>query len=71
MKIAVIEPCLENKKNVIRDVIYGCWCGGKRIGGATVPPFELLTIATILQSEGHEVVFVDACAEQLEIDQVI
>lgn len=71
MKIAVIEPCLENKKNVIRDVIYGCWCGGKRIGGATVPPFELLTVATILQGEGHEVVFVDAQAEQLEIGEVI
>lgn len=71
MKIAVIEPCLENKKNVIRDVIYGCWCGGKRIGGATVPPFELLTIATILGKEGHDVVFVDAQAEQLELDEVV
>ncbi len=71
MKIAVIEPCLENKKNVIRDVIYGCWCGGKRIGGATVPPFELLTVATILQQQGHEIVFVDAQAEQLEVDEVI
>lgn len=71
MKIAVVEPCLENKKNVIRDVIYGCWCGGKRIGGATVPPFELLTVATILGQEGHEVVFVDAQAEQLEIAEVI
>ncbi|MEW5728871.1 MAG: radical SAM protein, partial [Pseudomonadota bacterium] len=71
MKIAVVEPCLENKKNVIRDVIYGCWCGGKRIGGATVPPFELLTVATILQHEGHDVVFVDAQAEQLEIEEVI
>lgn len=70
MRIAVVEPCLENKKNVIRDVIYGCWCGGKRIGGATVPPFELLTVATILQQEGHDVVFVDAQAEQIEIDEV-
>lgn len=71
MKIAVIEPLLESKKNVIRDVIYGCWCGGKRIGGATVPPFELLTIATILENEGHDVVFVDAQNEQLEVEEVI
>ncbi len=70
MKIALVEPCLESKKNVIRDVIYGCWCGGKRIGGATVPPFELLTLATILKKEGHDVVFVDAQAEQLELDEV-
>jgi anaerobic magnesium-protoporphyrin IX monomethyl ester cyclase len=70
MKIALVEPCLESKKNVIRDVIYGCWCGGKRIGGATVPPFELLTLATILKQDGHEIVFVDAQAEQLEPDEV-
>lgn len=71
MKIALVEPCLENKKNVIRDVIYGCWCGGKRIGGATVPPFELLTVATILGQAGHDIVFVDAQAEQLPIEEVI
>lgn len=71
MKVAIVEPCLENKKNVIRDVIYGCWCGGKRIGGATVPPFELLTIATILGQEGHDVAFVDAQAEQLEVEEVV
>ena len=70
MKIALVEPCLESKKNVIRDVIYGCWCGGKRIGGATVPPFELLTLATILKQDGHEIAFVDAQAEQLEFEEV-
>lgn len=70
MKIAVVEPLLESKGNVIRDVIYGCWCGGKRIGGATVPPFEQLTIATILRHAGHDVVFVDAQAEQIGIDEV-
>ena len=70
MKIAVLEPCLDVKKNIIRDVIYGCWCGGKRIGGATVPPFEQLTIATILKNEGHDVVFVDAQAEHLSVEEV-
>lgn len=71
MKIALIEPCLETNKNVIRDVIYGCWCGGKRIGGATVPPYELLTLATILKEDGHDVCFIDAQAEQITIDQVV
>lgn len=70
MKIAVVEPLLEVKSNVIRDVIYGCWCGGKRIGGATVPPFQQLTIATILKADGHDVVFVDAQAEQLSLQTV-
>ena len=71
MKIAVVEPCLDSKKNIIRDVIYGCWCGGKRIGGATVPPYEQLTIATMLQNDGPAVTFVDAQAEQLEAEEVI
>lgn len=70
MKIAVIEPLLQSRKNVIRDVIYGCWCGGKRIGGASVPPFEQLTVATILKHDGHDVCFIDAQQEQLGIDQV-
>lgn len=70
MKVAVIEPCLDASRNVIRDVIYGCWCGGKRIGGATVPPYELLTLATILQNDGHDVVFVDAQAEQIDLETV-
>lgn len=71
MKIAVIEPLLRTNKNIIRDVIYGCWCGGKRVGGATVPPFEQLTIASILKIDGHDVVFVDAQMEQLEIDDIL
>jgi len=71
LKIAVIEPLLRTNKNIIRDVIYGCWCGGKRIGGATVPPFEQLTIAAILKNDGHDVVFVDAQMEQLSIDGIL
>ena len=70
MRIAIVEPLLEANGNVIRDVIYGCWCGGKRIGGATVPPFEQLTIATVLKKDGHDVVFVDAQAEQLSLDAI-
>ncbi len=70
MKIAVIEPLLQSRKNVVRDVIYGCWCGGKRIGGATVPPYEQLTVATILRRDGYDVVFVDAQSEQIDLGEV-
>lgn len=71
MKVAIIVPCLESKKNIIRDVLYGCWCGGKRIAGATVPPYEDLRVATILKSAGHDVIFIDAQAEQLSAQDVI
>jgi radical SAM superfamily enzyme YgiQ (UPF0313 family) len=50
--------------NVVRDVLYGCWCAGKRIGGASVPPFPLVLIATVLRAEGVKADFLDAQAEQ-------
>ncbi len=70
MKILVLNPSTSATKNVIRDVLYGCWCKGKRIGGATVPPFALLQIATILQNEDHDVEFLDAQAEQVPLELV-
>jgi radical SAM superfamily enzyme YgiQ (UPF0313 family) len=51
-------------KNVVRDVLYGCWCAGKRIGGASTPPFPLIQLATILARDGRDVTFLDAQAEQ-------
>lgn len=70
MKILVLNPASKFTKNVVRDVLYGCWCKGKRIGGGTVPPFALLEIATILKQDGNEVVFVDAQAEQIPFEKV-
>lgn len=69
MKILVLNPSSKVTKNVVRDVLYGCWCKGKRIGGGTVPPFALLQAATIL-SKNHDVTFLDAQAESLSCDAV-
>jgi len=49
-----------NKKNVIRDLIYGCWCNGRRIGGMQMPPINHLFVATALKEAGHDVQFIDA-----------
>ncbi|MBI4609468.1 MAG: cobalamin B12-binding domain-containing protein, partial [Candidatus Rokubacteria bacterium] len=70
MKILVLNPSSRFTKNVVRDVLYGCWCKGKRIGGGTVPPFFLLSVATVLRQDGHEVDFLDAMAEQRTLDEV-
>ncbi len=64
MRILVLNPSSKVTKNVVRDVLYGCWCKGKRIGGGTVPPFALLQVATVL-FKNHEGSFLDAQAEQL------
>ena len=48
-----------NKKNMIRDLVYGCWCNGRRIGGMQMPPVNHLYTATILKDDGHNVQFID------------
>jgi len=71
MKILALNPASRLTKNVVRDVLYGCWCSGKRIGGGTVPPFELLEVATILKNDGHDIMFLDAQAEQKPLSDVV
>ncbi|MBI5332413.1 MAG: cobalamin B12-binding domain-containing protein [Candidatus Aenigmarchaeota archaeon] len=68
--ILVLNPPSETAKNIIRDLIYGCWCKGKRIGGTTSPPLNMLYIATALKQEGHNVRFLDAVAEGMAIEDV-
>ena len=71
MKIIIINPASEFTKNVIRDVVYGCWCKGKRIGGAKIPPFTLMQIATILDKQrNQEVKFIDAAAEGITLSEI-
>ncbi|MHC4562808.1 MAG: B12-binding domain-containing radical SAM protein [Planctomycetota bacterium] len=65
MKIVGLIPSSQLVKNVVRDVIYGCWCSGKRIGGATVPPLTMLSALSYLRGRGHDVTLLDALAEQL------
>ncbi len=70
MNILVLNPGTKHAKNVVRDLIYGCWCKGKRIGGMQSPPLNLLTVATILRNDGHSVSFVDALAERKTIGRL-
>lgn len=65
MKILILNPMTSKSANVVRDVVYGCWCNGKRIGGASVPPFTLLVLTSLLRKNSFSADFVDAQAEQL------
>jgi radical SAM superfamily enzyme YgiQ (UPF0313 family) len=71
MKVLVVNPPTKYTKNVIRDLIYGCWCKGRRIGGAKVPPLNLLYIAAVLTEDDHRVRFLDALAERRSASDVI
>ena len=63
MKTLVLNPLNKSTKNIVRDVLYGCWCKGRRIGGATVPPHSLLFCASYLKHSGLAVDFIDAINE--------
>jgi len=70
MRVLVLNPSSKFSKNTVRDVLYGCWCKGKRIGGGTVPPFALIQAATVLKQSGDQVEFVDAQAERKDLDSL-
>jgi anaerobic magnesium-protoporphyrin IX monomethyl ester cyclase len=59
-----------NRKNVIRDLVYGSWCNGRRIGGTQMPPVNHLYVATILKEDGHQVQFIDAQVDYLAYQQL-
>jgi anaerobic magnesium-protoporphyrin IX monomethyl ester cyclase len=46
--------------NVVRDFVYGCWCGGNLVGGIQMPPLSQLYVATVLHQDGVAVRIVDA-----------
>jgi radical SAM superfamily enzyme YgiQ (UPF0313 family) len=71
MKTLLLNPRTSQAGNVVRDVLYGCWCKGNRIGGGTVPPFNLLVLTSLLRREGLEADFLDAQALQLSPETVI
>ncbi|WP_027192311.1 B12-binding domain-containing radical SAM protein [Fundidesulfovibrio putealis] len=71
MKTLLLNPMTSQAGNVVRDVLYGCWCKGNRIGGGTVPPFNLLVLTSLLHREGLEADFLDAQALQLGPEGVI
>jgi len=70
-QILILNPSSKIVKNIVRDVMYGCWCKGKRIGGASVPPYALLSVASVLEQAKLNVKFLDAQAEKLSWDEIV
>lgn len=63
MRTLFLNPPSLYTDNVLKDVMYGCWCKGKRIGGALTPPHPLVSMATVIKHSGHEVSVLDAPAQ--------
>lgn len=71
MRILILNPPSLYSKNVVRDILYGCWCKGKRIAGAEFPNLDLLRVYTILKKTKNDVKFVDSAKEDLGIDSLV
>lgn len=70
MRILVLIPPSKFSRNVARDLLYGCWCKGKRIAGTQFPPISQLLVATVMRDCGHEVKLLDAAGTETSLETV-
>src|SRR3989344_4325417 len=70
MKVMLLNPPSNIAGNVPRDLLWGCWCKGKRIAGINFPPLSLLQMDSILSLDGHTTLFFDAQAERKSMIEV-
>ncbi len=62
MKILGLNPPSKYSKNVARDLLWGCWCKGRRIAGVQFPSLPLMYVGTVLKNTGYDVDIIDAQA---------
>jgi len=70
MKTICLIPSASRTRLMHRDVLYGCWCSGNRVGGGILPPLTLLTIATVLNEDGSDVTLIDMVAQEMSIEDI-
>ena len=70
MKTLILIPPSKHSKNVARDLVYGCWCKGKRIAGIQFPPLSLLSLVTVLREVKIDTELLDAAVEDLSLDDI-
>jgi len=70
MNILLLSPPSISAANVIRDGPYGCWCQGKRVAGAQVPPYPLLLMGSLLEQQGYSVRVIDAHAQDIDLKKL-
>lgn len=70
MRALFVNPPLPGNRGLVRDLMHGCWCGGRRVGGIEFPPVPLAQMATMLLREGIPARIADAPAEGLSESEV-
>lgn len=71
MKSLFLVPNSKQVRNIHRDLLYGCWCKGNRIGGGSLPPLTLLSVATVLKKNGFQVELLDMLEEKIPVQEII
>ena len=72
MKALFIKPASADAAgNMVADLIYGCWCNGRRVGGMQMPPLNELYAATHARQQGIDTDFVDARFERDRFDEIM
>jgi len=71
MKILLLNIGTKEGEPVNRDVLYGAWCKGKRVGFIENPPLSLLSVNTFLNKSHFDTMFLDAQGLKLSHDEII
>ena len=66
MRIAFVTPPAGEDVILVTDLLHGCWCQGRRVGGLRLPPLPQLMLATIARQAGHECRVIDVPNERME-----
>lgn len=69
MRVLALNPPSKYSRNVARDLLFGCWCKGKRIAGVQFPPLPLLSVVTTLREEGFDATLLDAAGERRSFEE--
>lgn len=70
MKILGLNTPSQFSRNVARDLLWGCWCKGRRIAGVQFPSLPLMYVATVLKQSGFDVDVLDAQAMGMTLAEV-
>lgn len=61
----VIPPPVTGHGPAVRDLLHGCWCSGKRVGGIMFPPVTLAGFAAAAAERGFSPRVMDCPAERI------
>lgn len=70
MKAFFVNPPLPGRGSLVRDLLYGCWCGGRRVANVSFPPVPLALMAAVLGRDGIPAAVLDAPASRLTEEDV-